>query len=180
MEKIHNQKQRAVEAFVILDEFIGDLVVGTRTIELYASSELSSVMTTDYMVATTRLCVFHIIITLAKWIEFYDKYNSIIPKDVRNECLDLRKELLRRGVRDFRNKVVGHIWDNSNNRPLTLQEALSYLNKIYDNNYKGFLLWVNNPEENTYPETVVGITEHVRKRIQQDFNISEAEVFGES
>jgi hypothetical protein len=134
-------------------------------------------MTPEYKIATTRLCVFHIIITLSKWIEFYDKYKSVIPKDVRKECFQLRKEVLDRGIRDFRNKVVGHIWDNKTNRPLTHDKNDAYLEKIYSGNFKDFLLWVNNPGNNQYPNTVVGITQYVRNRIQKDFGISEKEVF---
>lgn len=119
MKSPNDQRKHAIEAYEILNEFIGDLVAGTRTIELYDLPAVRLVMTPDYQIATTRLCIFHIIITLFKWIEFYDRYKSIIPKDVREESLHLRESLLVRGVRDFRNKVVWHIWDKTSNRPLT-------------------------------------------------------------
>jgi len=61
-------------------------------------------------------------VTLAKWIEFYDHYKVLIPEEIKGKCKQLRNELERRGVRKFRNEVVGHIWSDKHDRPLMPKE----------------------------------------------------------
>jgi len=178
MKKTIELRQRALEAYEILNELIGDLVVTTNVFKDYHYPAFVPVMTSSYQAAITRLCVYHIVMSLAKFIEFYQKYKSVIPEDVRANCTALQEDIQNRGVREFRNKVVGHIWDKNTKRPLTYSDTLTYLDRIYCGNFDKFLLWVNNPYGNKYPETVVGTVQYIRDRIQQEFNISEEEVFG--
>src|SRR5580765_4189772 len=115
-------RAKAVEAFRFLNEYVGDLVAGTRSLELFDTSPLFANVSDSFRLVLRRMCLSHMVVTLSKWGEVYDRYKDILPKDVLEACRDLRKELDRRGVRDFRNTVVGHIWDEKLGRPLTASE----------------------------------------------------------
>ena len=64
-------KSKAIEAYRILNDLLGDLVIGTRSVELFAQPFISSQMSKAFKIGVTRLCVFHLIISLNKYIEFY-------------------------------------------------------------------------------------------------------------
>jgi hypothetical protein len=169
--------KKAIEAYGILNAILGDLVVGTRTIDHLYYPLLYLPRDESYKIAITRLCVFHIIITLNKYIEFYKHYNRVIPDDIRNSCKDLMKILEEKQIQKFRNKVVGHIWDDDTNAPITNREHDTYMQKIYGETFDSFLLWINNPNNNVFPNTVVSIVETAKKRIAEEYNINDYEVF---
>ena len=73
MEESQYDRRRAIESFQILNEIVGDLVVGTRNLGVYETHSVQPVLTPEYRVAVTRLTVFHVVITLSKVIEFYSR-----------------------------------------------------------------------------------------------------------
>src|SRR5438094_3230918 len=124
----------AREAFRLASDLMIDLVAGTQTYYILAR-RFDEVPTPDHVrTAITRLCLFHTIITLSKWTELYERYKAIIPKDVRDTAKKLRNEIDHRGIVEFRNKVVGHIWDNDLRRALTNDEVQGRLDTITKSN----------------------------------------------
>ena len=87
------------------------------------------------------------------------------------------KILKNKKIVEFRNKVVGHVWDKDKRAPITDEEHDNYIKQIYGGNFESFLLWVNNPGNNIYPKTVVSIVEYTKNKIAKDYNIIDAEVF---
>ena len=86
-------KGRALQAFRLLNEFVGDLCAGTRSLELFQSPNLSSQMKDSTLVTFRRMCLFHLVITLSKWAELYDRYKDVIPSDVQDACRDIRRQI---------------------------------------------------------------------------------------
>ena len=173
-------KARAIEAYRILNEFVGDLVAGTRTLELFESPGFASKIKESTLVTLRRMCLSHLVITLSKWTELYDFYKSVIPADAKDACLKLRKEIDRRGIREFRNSVVGHIWHKKLKRPLTASEIDSRLEAVFlGASQATFLEWVSNRVTNRFPETVVSICEHTRNRIGEESGLMKSEIFQE-
>jgi hypothetical protein len=170
-------KSKAIEAYRILNDLLGDLVIGTRSVELFAQPFISSQMSKAFKIGVTRLCVFHLIISLNKYIEFYKHYKSIIPDEVQDACKGLMKLLKDKKVPDFRNTVVGHIWNKDKKAPITEEEHDNYSKKIYGGNFETFLLWINNSNSNIFPETVVSIVEHTKNKIAEKYKISDIEIF---
>ncbi len=170
-------RSKAIEAYKILNDVLGDLVIGTNTIDHLFHPLLSSQMDEKYKIGITRLCVFHLIITLNKYIEFYHHYKAIIPKETLNSCKDLMKILKDKQIPKFRNKVVGHIWDKERKAPITDQESDIYSQRIYGGNFNAFLLWINNPNDNVFPKTVISIIENAKKKIAEDYKIEDSEIF---
>ena len=88
-----------------------------------------------------------------------------------------KKKFKKKGIINFRNKYVGHIWDNDNQRPLLKEEIDEYLEKIIGENESAFIEWVNNPKANNFPNTVVSITEEARQTIVDKYNLKESDLF---
>lgn len=170
-------KNKALEAYRLLNDFVGDLVAGTRTLELYQSPKIKAVANHNTQLFVRRMCLSYLIITMSKWSEFYKKYKSIIPTDVVNMAKNLQKAIDSRELVTFRNTAVGHIWDNKLKRALTSQEIDIRLQKVFSNNENDFLKWINDHENNNQKETVINILELIRKRIQEEYKLTENEIF---
>jgi len=167
---------KAVEAFRFLNEYVGDLVAGARSLELFETSPLFANVSGSMRLILRRMCLSHLVVTLSKWGEVYDRYRDVLPDDVLQACRDLRKELDRRGVRIFRNTVVGHIWDKKLQRPLTVSEIESRLAMVIGNDLASFRTWINNPAGNEFPHTVVAVCERVRDRIGEQHGLGSADL----
>jgi hypothetical protein len=170
-------KQKAVEAFRVLNEFLGDLVVGIRSLELFESPAIAGRVSSGTLTSMRRMCLSHVLLTLSKFVEFYRYYRRQIPADCLAVCKNLQKELVGRGVVEFRNKRLGHIWDSDKNRPLTSQETDAYIDSIIAGDQAAFLKWVNNPHGNRFPATIVGIVEKTRDRIREENGFSDEDIF---
>jgi hypothetical protein len=170
-------RPKAIEAVRILNDFVGDLVAGTRSMEVFESPGFSSKIGANTQLILRRMCLSHLVVTLSKWAELYDSYKAVIPSETRAACLKLRKEIDARGIRDFRNTVVGHIWDSELKRPLMRSEVDTRLAKVLGDDEQSFLIWINSPTDNVFPKTVVAICEAVRDGIRSEYGIENSEIF---
>lgn len=172
-------RSRAIEAVRILNDFIADAVVGTRSFDIFDRVTSGRELSHGTKVGIARMCYFHLILLLAKWAEFYDRYASVIPADCANDCRAVRQKIKTLGVTEFRNKCVGHIWDTGTKRPLTAKEISGYMTAITGDDGVAFLHWINSPNDNAYPRTVVSVISHVRDRLKAEYEI-ENEPFDET
>jgi hypothetical protein len=163
---------QAKQAFDVLNEFISDLVTASRCIEIFESKHFRRPDDPLPHTARIRMCYSHLFLTLAKWIEFYKHFKHLIPSDCHRECKALHNEIIKRGIVQFRNKRVGHIWDKKQNRPWTIDETNAYFNSILSDDANAFLKWTHDPTNNVFPNTVVSILEKTRRRIQQEYSLS--------
>ncbi len=173
---VEDTRERAVEAFWILNDFVGDLIGGTRAFEYFETPKFKAAATYQVLRLYNKMADSFLFLTLAKWIEFYDRYHVLIPADVRPICKELRNELDQRGVREFRNKVVGHIWSKKHRRPLLPNEIEELDRKITKGDAKAFVKWINDPSSNRLGTTIVGTSEAVRDAIKAKWSLSEQEI----
>ena len=169
-------KEKAIEACRILNEFVLDLITGVKCIELFESPAVQAKASQETNLGMTRLCFFHLIITLSKWIEFYNKYQSLLPNKNRKVCKNLKKEIEKREIGLFRNKFVGHIWDKDCDRPLTKEESDAYIVKINGGDKAAFLGRINKLNA-PYPTTVVSISERVRDELEKQYSLTHRDLF---
>ena len=162
----------------MLNDFVGDLVAGTRSLELFESPGFASKVDANIQLILRRMSLSHLIVTLSKWAELYDRYKAAIPYATREACLSLRKEIEARGIRDFRNTVVGHIWDSDVGRPLMRSEVDTRLAAVLGGDQQAFLSWINNPTDNVFPKTIVAICEATREAIRVEHGLDDSEIFG--
>ncbi len=169
-------RKRAIEACQILNGFVGDLVAATRMFEIIVHFQWTAQPTSNAGLLIMKMADSYLILALAKWLEFYDHYKGLIPDTHLTYCKRLRAELNRRGIMDFRNKVVGHIWSKDGDRPLSAEEIGLLDKKITDGDHSKFLKWVNDPINNVLGNTVVGTCESVLNKIKNDWAISNEEI----
>jgi hypothetical protein len=128
------------------------------------------------MVSIQRICLSHTALALCKFTEFYDRFKTVIPTEHCDVCKALVREIADRGVVEFRNKCVGHIWDKEQNRPLVHSEIMVKLDRMTKNNFGEFLKWINDPSGNIYPRTVVSIVETVRDSLARQYSLTPNEI----
>ena len=167
------ERNRAVEAVDILNDFIGDCVASVNVFSDYSEKFKSN---NTALVVIYRLCMSYLLLTLDKWLEFYDRYHKLIPADLHGECKQLTKELRSRNIEDFRNTCVGHVWNKKKKRPLYNSEIDAALERITKGDIPGFLKWVNDPSNNVFPATIVSIVETLKDRLSEEHKIDYAEI----
>jgi len=172
----YDPRDRAAEAARLLSYFLVDFIVGTRGLEIFDSPAIATKVTPNMSVGLNRMAISHLMVTLAKWSEFYRRYAAILPSDVCEACRGLNAQIESRGIVDFRNKVVGHILDDETKRPLTSREVDECLERAVAGERTDFFRWINDPAGNSFPASVVAITEHVRDRLRADFNLRDREI----
>jgi hypothetical protein len=123
--------------------------------------------------AAARLCLFHAIVSLSKWAELYDRYKDVIPDEVRDEAKRLRAEVVARGILEFRNKVVGHVWDLDRHRALSNAEIEERLQAITRSDVASFLDWAGNPEPDSTDESAALVIERVRDSIRNHYGLTD-------
>jgi hypothetical protein len=176
MSTNYDARERAVEAVRLLNSFLLDFVVGTRGLEIFDCPAVAPSVSRTTAIGLNRMAISHLVISLAKWKEFYGHYRAILPADVRDACLGLHDQVIARGIVDFRNTVVGHILNDGTKRPLTSREIDERLERVIAGEREDFLRWINNPAHNAFPHSVVAITEHVRDRLRVEYQLSDEEI----
>lgn len=168
-------KNKAIEAYTILNQLIGDFLGCTQLLKLFGPQYMGKDLSEQTQIVAHRVCMSHLIMTLAKFSEFYKNYRKIIPQEQISSAKVLVKEIETRGVIDFRNKVVGHIWDKDNSRPLTKEEIEKKLNKIRKNNHTQFILWVNSFGKTK--DDIITFCTQLRDNIKNNYEITDREIF---
>jgi hypothetical protein len=171
-------RNKAIDAVDLLNDFIGDLITGANVLREYMKEQREGRLDVRLMVPIQRMCLSHLILTLNKWCEFYEKYSQLVADEHREAVKGLNRELKDKKVKEFRHKCIGHIWDKEHRRPLIHSEIMTRLENITGGSLPCFLSWINNPQNNTSPNTVVSIVETVRDSISARYQITEAEVIG--
>lgn len=161
----NSDREKAINAVDLLNDFVGDFITGTMSLARYHAEHNSGSITTEQLVGINKMCLSHLILGLTKWSEFYKKFHDLIPIGHKDAAKQIIKTIETRKVLEFRNTCVGHIWDKENNRPLVNSEIMERLNKITSNDIQSFLRWLNNPNPAEFSNSVAGISEAIRDKI---------------
>jgi hypothetical protein len=165
-------REKAVHAADILTDLIGDLVGGTMLFRYWITEFEAGRVPEMLMVNVQKICVSHLVLGLFKFLEFYERFNQVIPPEHRQTCKALVAEINRKGAVEFRNKCVGHIWDKEQQRPLIHSEIMTRLDRLTGGDMPRFLNWINHPTADEFPSTVVSIIETVRDALMSKYSIS--------
>lgn len=170
------KRSSVLDAIYVLNDLFDSLIAGTMVFDNYQSKFMRGEFSQAGIVAVQKMCVSHLILALNKLCEFWERFHHLVPTELRPEIKALVSQLQRRDVKAFRNTVVAHVWDKTRRRALTQFEAVAMLNRI-SGHPGSFLLWLNNPKDNTYPKTVVSIVETLRDRLREQYGVTAEEVF---
>lgn len=117
-------------------------------------------------VGLSRLSTIHLVLALAKWMEFYEHYKSLVPSHTGGAAKKFCKDLKARGVRDFRNKTVGHLWDDQVKTPLSTDELNQRLEKVIGSDEQECNGWIYNPEALEQTSHLIGLSERIRNALK--------------
>jgi len=173
-----DQATKRRDAFRLANELHHDLVTApTLHTVVQTLFDHSAVPDLDTVrVAVTRMCLFHAVLTLAKWTELYDRYRDTIPAAVADRAKDLRKEIQRRGIVDFRNNVVGHVWDDERHRALTNAEVEQRIIAFVGGGVADFLAWAGDPSLDDDLRRPVFVIEQVRDAFKSSYGFTDSDL----
>ncbi len=169
-------RDTAIDAVDVLNDLIADLIAGTNVFRDYRQRLKSGQIRVEQMSAVQKMCFSHLALSFCKLLEFWEHYQKVVPDAHRKDLRELNTEIRRRGAKDFRNKVAGHIWDKKHQRPVRHSEIMAYLDGLIGKHADSFLNWVNNLESNPYPETIVSVVETIRDGIAREHAIDPSEI----
>jgi hypothetical protein len=155
---------------------IGDLGGGTMLCRYWITKFQQEHLPESLMVNVQKICVSHLVLALCKFVEFHQRFHQLIPSEHRKTCKALLRDINRKGAVQFRNKCVGHIWDNEQQRPLIHSEIMTRLDRLTGGDMPGFLNCINNLASNEYPSTVISIVETLRDALMSQYSISPDEI----
>ncbi|MGD0992898.1 MAG: hypothetical protein ABR998_10545 [Gemmatimonadales bacterium] len=169
-----SQLRKRRDAFRLTSDLMMDLVAGRSTYVVLRSLFARQADIPDHVqTAAARLCLFHAIVSLSKWVELYDRYKHVIPDEVRDQAKKLRAEVNGRGIVEFRNKVVGHVWDLDQQRALSNLETEERLQTITRSDVAAFLDWAGDPEPTAGGESAALVIERVRDSIRERYGLTD-------
>jgi hypothetical protein len=175
---IESLRQKAVDAADILNDFIGDLVGGTGLLRLWNTEFKAPRVPEDTMVNVQKICVSHLVLTLCKFVEFHTRFHEVIPSEHRKRCKALLAKISEKRAKQFRDKCIGHIWDNDQERPLSHSEIRRGIDQLTGGDMLGFLNWISAENADGVPSTVVSFVETLRDALMSEYSISHAEFIG--
>ena len=169
-------RTKAIQAADTLNDFVGDFVSGVMLLREYNGHYHADRIKLPLKVTVQKICLSHLILSLCKFTEFYDRFKVVIPSEHQDTCKSLVRAITQKGVVEFRNKCVGHIWDKDQGRPLRNSEIMDRLHRMTGQNVETFLKWLNDPNGNVYPSTVVSVVETVRDSLIAKYSLSPEEI----
>jgi hypothetical protein len=169
-------RKKALEATSVLDLILVDILTCTNILRIFDKPFFSRKFSPIMAAGIHRMCLWYLFLALCRWYEFYIRYKKILPAGSVAICRDLSNEIQKRGIIGFRNKVIGHIWDNEAECPLSDKEVSEYIRRIAKDDFTSFYQWIIDFKENIYPKTVVSIVETLRDKIMEQNSISSEEL----
>lgn len=154
------------EAILILNALILDTTVGLRSLDIFSAIDDKLTLSNNMRAGLSRLSTTHLVLALAKWMEFYEHYKDLVPQKNKSAAKALYKNLQDRGVRDFRNKVVGHIWDKKTRRPLSSEASQALLAMVIGSDEQVFNRWIFDQSATDRTTHLLGLTEEIRDALQ--------------
>ena len=169
-------RSNAIDAADVLNDLLSDFITGTMIFRNGKAQLLSGNLSLVNMADLQRMCVSTLALAFSKYGEFYKHYHQLIPSSRRKVCKDLLKDIKTREIDTFRDRVIGHIWAKEHGRPLKHSEVMQMLDAMVKSDFNSFLDWINNPNNNIYPATVVSIVETLRDEIAKEYSIQPEEI----
>ncbi len=173
---MENKNRDPIDAYLVLNSIIGDIIASTRCLEIFKLGPFKDI-SEPVKVTMNRMCFTNLVLVLSKWIEFHSRFYGVISKKFSPAIKVLNKEIASREVILFRNTIAGHILDKKTRNIVPLGKIDEAFWKLVDGDFDKFRLWMNNPQDNNYPITVLSIFEAIRDEIRSEYKFDEDDIF---
>jgi len=165
-----------LDAVYVLNDLFNDLVAGTMVFRHYQAQFERGHFSKEGIVSVQKMCVSHLVLALCKLCEFWEVFHHVVPAEFRPHVKELVSKINKLDAKEYRNTVVAHVKDRKLGRSRTQLESMDVLNRISANDPKGFLGWLNNPQDNEYPKTVVSVIVTLRDSLRETHQVTAKEV----
>jgi len=165
------QKRKAVGAVLSLNEILLDLIAATRTYEYFFLEAIFATGTENMSTGIWRMCFFHLVDALFKYVETYEYTKDIIPDSVRPLAKKLFKECEEKNIRSCRNNYGSHHRDLLMNSISPTNEIKSLIDSVIQGDQYSFIKWINNFEDVPDPSSVQSSIEKIRAEIVKVFEL---------
>lgn len=177
LDKAHRRRD-AADAARILNYVYADLLAGWEAFHIFDKDDLRREYLPEMMRSLRRMSLAWMVLSLARWTEFYERYMRLIPPDCSESCKALKREVDRIDLKRFRNVMVGHIFDKKTGMPLTTEAMRSELERVLGSPVEGFLHWIKRLDGGNELGGVATVIRITRDRIIEEFGLTEGEVLG--
>jgi len=170
--------EAASEAARLLNMLLGDLGAARHSFEITEKiRENPNIKTsTSYWAIVHRAFFVHLVITLSKVCEVYEKYACIIPASTRNDFKRAYKDIHSRGVVDLRNRFCAHIWDKKYGAPLSREELDRHIALLCGGDLASLIPWFWNIDSKPDSPSIGGVVERCRDSLLQEFKLDASAV----
>src|SRR5262245_34401232 len=170
-------RQQAVEAVTLLNDFWWEIYAGDGLLGALTALNVQ-VVSGDHRLMVQRMAFFNVVLVLCKLDEFRLYYLRLLSEECRAWLKEFGAEYERRGLRHFRNKVVGHILDDDTNEPLSPERIQEMFMRAVDNDSRTFFRWLRNPESPDDLDTVLGRVKWLKGKIQDEHGLARGDARG--
>jgi hypothetical protein len=167
-----------IDAVQIIDSLAADLTVA---VEVWRETRwhLWPKGSEKTEIVVDRVLVSSVILSLAKYLEFYRMYQSIFPSqsEAATHAEKIHDGLSASSIQKFRDKYVGHIWDRAEKGPLRESEVQNILKEVMGDDRAAFIEWVHNESGNQFPESVVSVLAKLRDELTKSHGINPDDIY---
>jgi hypothetical protein len=171
-------RDERIDACVVANQLWYDILGADGILQhfdQYAREHLKA-LAGEHRVAVQRIVFFSIVQTLCRFVEFYDRYQRVLPNDCRARLKEFVAGIKGRPVWTLRSKVIAHLLDRGSGRPLRPAEVDALSQEVLGGDSEAFLRRIRNPRDAKSCETLFGSLSWTIGRMRHDFSISPQEL----
>lgn len=165
----------AVECARLLNDLWWDILAGDGLFQALEEHKIPF-RSEDHLGSVQRMVFFHLAMVLCKLAEFQRHYGRYVSGEYRLWLKELSVEVERRGLRDLRNKAIGHIIDKDQDAPLTGKRLDEMFQRAVDDDSEQFYRWMRNGKQPDDMTTVMGRVMWLRDEIMRQHLLQAADV----
>lgn len=95
-------------------------------------------LTLDQMVGVQKMCLSHLVLAMAKLLEFWEHYHSVVPADIAPD-FKLMNRFGRERLLSFEIPQLGTFWNDTLKRPLKHSEIMASIGAVLKGDIAGSL-----------------------------------------
>jgi hypothetical protein len=169
------QRDKAIEAVRLLNDLWWDILAGDGLFQVFEEHRIRF-RSEEHLGSVQRMVFFHLAMVLCKLAEFYRHYSRHLPEECRMWLKGLSAEVERRGLRDLRNKAIGHVLDKDAGTPLTGERLDQLFRLAVDDDSEQFYRWMRNAASPGDLDTVMGRVKWLMDEIMRAHALSASDV----
>lgn len=170
--------EAASHAARLLNMLLGDLGAARHSFEITERIRVSPNInaSTSYWAVVHRAFLVHLVVTLSKLCEVYERYARIVPASTRNDFKRVYNDIHSRGVVDLRNRFCAHIWDKKYGAPLSREELDHHIELLCGGDLASLIPWFWNVDGAPNSPSIGGVVERCRDSLLQEFKLDSSVV----